>query len=895
MPDKIMLLDGHSLLNRAFYGLPDLTNADGLHTNAVLGFLNIMLKYIEEEQPTHLLVAFDRKEPTFRHLRYEAYKGTRKPMPAELHQQVPLTKEVMAAMEIPVVTRAGIEADDILGTIGHTAEKEGYEVVIVSGDRDLLQLATDHVKIKIPKTKAGGTVTEDYHAADVKALYGVTPLEFIDMKGLMGDPSDNIPGVPGIGEKTAAKIIGTWHSIENAYSHIEEIKPKKARENLETYYDQALLSKELATIRLDCSLDYDFQNARLGLLFTADAYSLFKKLEFKSLFKYFEADQKEENSLKVQLVKDPEEIQELLKTLPSAGSCTDSCPFAPGSVSGNSRTGLGLVGKSGDFKALSLTQGDKCRVILAGNSFSEDMARVMIRDLLMAGVALSVLDYKALLHFTEEARDYETLIDDAGLMAYLINPLKSSYDYDDLAGDWLNMVTHSRKELCGKKAFSEVFDPEDEKLLHAAGLLSYVPAHVTGILKEKLRELNMDRLYEEIEKPVAPTLYDMEKYGIAVQKDALKDYGDQLVGRIQELEESIHKKAGKVFNINSPKQLGVILFEDLKMPFAKKTKTGYSTGAEILEKLAPDYPIVEEILEYRQLSKLKSTYADGLAAFIREDGRIHGKFHQKVTATGRLSSSDPNLQNIPIRMPLGRAIRKVFVPEPGYLFISADYSQIELRVLAHMADDENLIAAYQNNADIHTATASQVFGVPVEEVTPLLRRNAKAVNFGIVYGISAFGLSQDLGITRKEATDYIKKYFKTYPGIKAYLDGNVEKARKTGITRTLYGRIRPIPELSSSNFMTRNFGERAAMNSSIQGTAADIIKIAMIRVSRRLREEGLASRLILQIHDELLIETKEEEADLVAGILSEEMTGAAELKVPLIIDIEKGYNWYDAK
>ena len=492
-------------------------------------------------------------------------------------------------------------------------------------------------------------------------------------------------------------------------------------------------------------------------------------------------------------------------------------------------------------------------------------------------------------------REYENQIEDTGIQAYLLNPLQSSYDYDDIARNYLDLVVPSRKEVCGKKQLEDIFAREDEKTVHLAGLLSYIPYLAEPILYERIKEYGMETLYLEIERPTAPTLYDMEKYGISVEKDALKEYGEQLTGRIAELEQSIHQQAGKEFNINSPKQLGVILFEDLKMPFAKKTKTGYSTNADILEKLAPDYPIVSDILEYRQLTKLKSTYADGLATFIQDDGKIHGIFHQKVTATGRLSSSDPNLQNIPIRMPLGRAIRKVFVPEPGYVFVSADYSQIELRVLAHMAKDQNLIDAYQHDADIHTTTASQVFGVPMEKVTPLLRRNAKAVNFGIVYGISAFGLSQDLNISRKEANEYIERYFATYPGIKKYLDGNVTFAKEKGYVTTMYGRIRPIPELSSSNFMQRSFGERAAMNSSIQGTAADIIKIAMVRVSWRLREEKLESRLILQIHDELLIETKKEEVEQIRKILREEMMGAARLSVPLSIDIEEGNTWYEAK
>lgn len=876
--NKIMLLDGHSLLNRAFYGLPDLTNAEGKHTNAVLGFLNIMLRYMEEEKPTHLLAAFDRKEPTFRHLRFKDYKGTRKPMPAELHEQVSLMKEVLASMGIPVVTQAGIEADDILGTIGREAEAAGFSVVIVSGDRDLLQLATDHTKIKIPKTKAGGTVTEDYYASDVEKLYGVTPTEFIDMKGLMGDSSDNIPGVPGIGEKTAAKLIQGYHSIENAHTHIEEVKPAKARNNLEEYYEQALLSKELATIKTDCALEYHFRDAVAGDIFTKEAYHLFKKLELKSLFKYFEEEQKEKNELNVTVTG---ELVEADAVFAAAGE--------------EKVVGLGLIGSSGTCRGISLSWEDHTTLLLTGGMLTEGQLADCLLELLKEGVTFAVPDYKALLHFDGRFREYEEQIEDVGLLAYLLNPLQSAYDYDDIARDYLDMVVPSRKEVCGKEELAAVFSADNEKAVNLAGLLSFVPWKAYPVLRNRVAEQGMEELYLQIERPTTATLYDMERYGISVEKEALSEYGQQLTGRISELEASIHAQAGKDFNINSPKQLGVILFEDLKMPYAKKTKTGYSTNADILEKLAPDYPIVSDILEYRQLTKLKSTYADGLAAFIGEDGKIHGVFHQKVTATGRLSSSDPNLQNIPIRMPLGRAIRKVFVPEPGYVFVSADYSQIELRVLAHMADDQNLIDAYRHNADIHTATASQVFGVPVEEVTPLLRRSAKAVNFGIVYGISAFGLSQDLNVSRKEANEYIERYFATYPGIKTYLDGNVAFAKEHGYVKTLYGRIRPIPELSSSNFMQRSFGERAAMNSSIQGTAADIIKIAMIRVSRRLREEGLASRLILQIHDELLIETKEEEKAEVYKILKEEMMGAASLRVPLIVDIEEGNNWYEAK
>lgn len=879
MAEKIMLLDGHSLINRAFYGLPDLTNAKGQHTNAVLGFLNIMLKYVEEEQPTHLLVAFDRKEPTFRHIQYKEYKGNRKSMPEELREQVPLTKSILESMEIPVITQAGVEADDILGTIAYKAQDTGMEAVIVSGDRDLLQLATDHIKIKLPKTKGGKTITENYYEADFIESYGVTPKEFIDMKGLMGDASDNIPGVPGIGEKTAAKIIKEYHTIENAYAHIEEVKPTKAKNNLKEYYDQAIMSKELAAIKTDCTLEYDFTDAVIGKLFTKDAYQLLKSLELKSLLKYFDEDQKTEETLKVKVINDFAEAESYFVELSKAAD----------------HFGLGVIGDRRGSKGISVTSKDETVLILCEGMIKIGYLMDRICDALENGCILWCLDYKELLHIDERLNQWEANVEDAGLMAYLVNPLQSSYDYDDLARDYLSMTLPAKKEVCKKQTIGEAFDADHSEMIQLAAYLSMVPYQVRTILSDKLDDLRLMELYRKIEKPTVYPLYLMEKYGIRVEKEALWKYGEQLNGRIEELEQLIYKQAGKEFNINSPKQLGVILFEDLKMPFAKKTKTGYSTSAEILDKLAPDYPIVKDILEYRQLTKLKSTYAVGLSAFIEEDGKIRSIFHQKVTATGRLSSSDPNLQNIPIRMPLGRAIRKVFIPEPGYVFVSADYSQIELRILAHMANDNNLIDAYKHDADIHTATAAQVFGVPIGEVTPLLRRNAKAVNFGIVYGISAFGLSQDLNITRKEASDYIERYFETYPGIKEYLDQNVEFAKEHGFVKTLYGRMRPIPELSSSNFMQRSFGERAAMNSSIQGTAADIIKIAMIRVTKRMQEEKLSSRLILQIHDELLIETKEDEVEIVEKILKEEMMSAADLKVPLIVDISKGNNWYEAK
>lgn len=878
MMKTLMLIDGHSILNRAFYGLPDFTNQNGVHTGAILGFFNMMYKYLDEEKAGYLLVAFDRKEPTFRHKKFEAYKGTRKPMPKELHEQVPLLKEILKAMNIPVLERPGYEADDILGTIAGEGEKEGFEVVILSGDRDLLQLATSHVKIKIPKTKATGTITEDYFEKDVIEAYGVTPTEFIDLKGLMGDTADNIPGVPGIGEKTAGKIITTFHSIENAYDHIEEVMPKRAQNNLREYYDQALLSKELATIKTDCELSYQLEDAILQDIYTKEAYELLKELQLKSLMKRFDIEEEPEFILSCQMIDDMEEAEQIFSK--AASSSMIGFQFVV-----EEKKCLGL--------SLSYEQGIAYFIPVAG-FIGEDYLNQKMTELIRSVPKAAAMYVKESLFYLGVTEEDHSLFD-TEVAAYLLNPLKDSYQYEEIARDYLSVTLPGKTDLLGKTALSVGLDSEKDKTLQVLGYLSQVPMLACPVLSDRLKEKEMDRLYKEIEMPTIFALFDMQKWGIRVEREALREYGEQLVDKIDELEQSIYELAGESFNINSPKQLGVILFEKLQLPFAKKTKTGYSTGVDVLEKLVPDYPIAEKILDYRHLTKLKSTYADGLIGYIGTDDRIHGIFNQTVTATGRISSTEPNLQNIPIRMPLGRAIRKVFVPEEGYVFVDADYSQIELRVLAHLSGDENLIRAYHQAQDIHAITASEVFDTPLEEITPLQRRNAKAVNFGIVYGISAFGLSEDLKITRKEASSYIEKYFHTYPQVKEFLDEMVAFAKKEGYVKTMFHRIRPIPELSSSNFMQRSFGERVAMNSPIQGTAADIIKIAMVRVNMRLKKENMKSRLILQIHDELLIEAAIEEKEKVRQILEEEMSGACTLKVPLEIDIEEGNSWYDAK
>ncbi|WP_456081776.1 DNA polymerase I [Mediterraneibacter sp.] len=871
MREKIVLIDGHSILNRAFYGVPDLTNSEGLHTNAVYGFLNIMFKILDEEKPEYLTVTFDVHAPTFRHEMYQEYKGTRKPMAEELRQQVPVIKEVLKAMNIEIIEQAGLEADDLLGTISHQCEKEGLDVSIISGDRDTLQLATEHIKVRIPKTKQGKTEIEDYLAADVKERYGVTPTEFIDVKALMGDTSDNIPGVPGIGEKTATKIIQEYKTIENAYEHVEELKPPRASKNLKEFWEQAQMSKTLATIKLDAETGFDLKGARHGNPYTKEAHELFQKLQFKNLLGRFDVETSA-NDVEAAFceVTGKAAIEKIFKEAEKAGKVGVAFSRDEGNV-------LPLFAHPSGIGRIALCYAEKKTVTIPCDmEIDFETLAGMISDLAGKVKVFSMCGLKEYLNYLPQAKRENSF--DVIVAAYLLNPLKSDYDYEDVAREQLGLLIDEKAEESTKACYE-----------------AYTAYMAVEPLNRKMEEAGMTELFREIEMPLVFTLYEMEQAGIRVEGEALKVYGDQLGSRIVELEKEIYDMAGETFNINSPKQLGVILFEKLEMPHAKKTKTGYSTAADVLDKLAPEYPIVAKILEYRQLTKLKSTYADGLATFIGPDGRIHGKFNQTITATGRISSTEPNLQNIPVRMELGRLIRKVFVPKEGCVFVDADYSQIELRILAHCSGDEQLIQAYREARDIHRMTASQVFHVPFDEVTDLQRRNAKAVNFGIVYGISSFGLSQDLSITRKEAAKYIEHYFETYPGIKTFLDQCVVDAKEKGYAVTLFGRRRPVPELKSSNFMQRSFGERVAMNAPIQGTAADIIKIAMIRVSDELKKQNMKSRMILQVHDELLIEAAEEEVDEVKKILKEEMEHAASLSVPLLADMHTGKNWYEAK
>ena len=879
---KLVLIDGHSILNRAFYGVPDLTNAAGLHTNAIYGFLNILFKILDEESPDYLTVAFDVKAPTFRHEMFKEYKGTRKPMPEELREQVPVMKEVLQAMGIRIIEQAGYEADDLLGTIAKRAEAEGIDVSLVSGDRDLLQIATDRIRIRIPKTKGGRTEIENYYAADVEAKYQVNPVQFIDLKALMGDTADNIPGVPKVGEKTATDLMVQFGSLDGIYEHIDEVTKKSVKESLIQNKDLAYLSRELATIKLDSPLTYTLEEARVGNFFNEASYILFKKLEFKNLLNKFEKGvSNEEISASFHLVENLAEVEALFTRVLSDK---------------DRQIGLKVVkeaGRHGELLGVALhLQEEGSFLVLKQGFLTEDYLKEKIA-LLGAQCRIATADIKSEYAYLQ-AQDTDRFFD-VILAAYLLNPLKNDYTVEDIANEYLNLMLPEKGQAFGRLSFKDALNEKPEDFLKYCCFEAYVCAQAAVCLQQKLEETQMDRLMREIEMPLTLVLFSMEEEGIRVNPEALKDYGEALSGKITELEQEIYSEAGCEFNINSPKQLGEILFEKMELPGGKKTKTGYSTAADVLEKLSGEYPVVKHILEYRGLTKLKSTYADGLAAYIEDENRIHSTFNQTITATGRISSTEPNLQNIPIRMELGRQIRKVFIPKDGYCFMDADYSQIELRVLASMSGDERLIEAYRSHADIHRTTASQVFHIPFEEVTDLQRRNAKAVNFGIVYGISSFGLSEDLSISRKEAAAYIEQYFETYPQVKQFIDSLVKDAKKNGYAVTLYGRRRPVPELFSSNFMQRSFGERVAMNSPIQGTAADIIKIAMIRVFERLKKEGLKSKLILQVHDELLIETALEEEEQVRMILEEEMVHASSLAVELEIDLHVGINWYEAK
>jgi DNA polymerase-1 len=878
MKDKLLLIDGNSIMNRAFYGIPLLTNSEGLYTNAVYGFLNILSKSIEEENASHIVVAFDLKAPTFRHNMYSEYKGNRKGMPDELRPQMGIIKEILRSMNISISELEGYEADDILGTLATTGEDEGMDVTILSGDRDMLQLATDNTKISIPKTKKGTTTIENYFKKDVFELYSVTPDEFIDVKGLMGDTSDNIPGIPGIGEKTAIKIIKEFHSIENAYNNVDKLTTRIANKITE-HYEIALISKELATICKDCDVNVEIQSCKTDNLYNEQSYELFKKYEFKSLLNKFDDVQTTDNSLDLNIIK------------------IDKIDNLQNVIKDTTQIGYNLITDE-EVTILTLTCNGTDVYYIDNKSEQKEELYSFIIDLLNnTNINKITHNLKEQLHALDiDLATNNLSIYDLSLASYILNPIKDSYNIDDIAKDYLSIMYSTNEEIFGKgKSKKTILEIDEEVIIDYYCKGSQILYSSFEVIIKKLEEFNLTDLYFNIELPLLYVLKSVETIGMKVDANSLKEYGEKLQLRIDELQVKIYEDAGETFNINSPKQLGVVLFEKLELPIIKKTKTSYSTAADVLEKLKTSHTIIERIIEYRQLAKLKSTYADGLFEYIEDDSRIHSNFNQKVTSTGRISSTEPNLQNIPIKLELGREIRKVFIPEDDYIFIDADYSQIELRLLAHLSDDESFINAFNNNLDIHRITASQVFYVPFEEVTDLQRRNAKAVNFGIVYGISAYGLSQDLNITRKEADEYIKNYFSKYPKVKSFLDTCIVDAKEKGYVTTMYNRIRMIPELKASNFMQRSFGERVAMNTPIQGSAADIIKIAMINVYNALNSQNLKSRLILQVHDELLIEAHKDEVDIVNELLIKEMENAVSLKVPLTVDSNTGQSWYDAK
>jgi len=938
---KLLLVDGHSILNRAFYGMPDLTNAKGVHTGAVYGFLNILFSQIDELQPDYLTVAFDVHAPTFRHEAYAEYKGTRKSMPEELREQVPLMKKMLTAMGIPICEQAGLEADDILGTLAKKAQAVDMDVVLLSGDRDLLQIATDRICIRIPRTRKGQTVIDDFREAQVLETYGVTPLQFIEVKALMGDASDNIPGVPKVGEKTATQLIREFGSVDGVYEHLDEVKKPALHKTLAENEDKARMSLFLTAIKTDCDVELDMEKAAAGGYYTKEAFELCTELGFKNILPRFDRDVVEETAGGFEPLEIVEEkaLAQMKDTLLSkirsgqemvigvwpvldfpgygmespavlTGVGISSSPAGAKSADGN---WFIRTDSTGENNAAVLSFLKELRTAVRESSPASDSRETSAASDLKesstasgskenTGSMLAVFGQKghmflwgidAEAEFSEGIRMEGIL--DLLVGSYLVNPLKSDYEIEDVASEYLGISLQGAKSLFGKKTWAQAFGEEPGAVISYACRAADAIRQAAPLVRRKLQESGMWELYTKIERPLTFILSDMESLGIRIQPEALKAYSDSLGGRIDELEQQIYRETGETFNIASPKQLGEVLFEKMGLPGGKKTKTGYSTAAGVLEKLAPDYPVVNDILEYRGLTKLRSTYADGLMAYVADDRRIHTTLRQTITATGRISSTDPNLQNIPMKTDLGRQIRKAFIPREGYTFTDADYSQIELRILAHMSGDPGLIEAYRENEDIHRITASKVFHTPIDEVTPLQRRNAKAVNFGIVYGISSFGLSQGLSISRAEAAEYIKAYFKTYPGIKIFLDGLVSSAKKEGYAITMYGRRRPVPELSSSNFMQRSFGERVAMNSPIQGSAADIMKIAMIRVWERLEREKLQSRLILQIHDELLIETAPGEEETVRRILEEEMEHAADLSVRLETDVHSGADWYMAK
>lgn len=901
---KIVLIDGNSILNRAFYGIMGnkmLTTPDGKYTNAVYGFLAILFKVLEDIEPEYLMVTFDLKAPTARHKLYDGYKATRKGMPNELAEQMPILKDILKSMNIKVIEKEGYEADDVLGTMAKRAEKDGFDVTIVSGDRDTFQLTSNRVKVRIPHTKMGKTETETFGREEVLKKYGVTPKQLIEVKGLQGDTSDNIPGVPGIGEKTALDLVKKYKTIDGIYEAIEkgedDLKPK-ARERLLENKELAMLSRTLGTINLEVPIEENLEEFKIKEWNKEEVFSKFKELNFNRFIDRFNLKSEEgpkqnlAELFEIKTLNTQNEIKDLLEKI------QNKLVFMLGT-------------EKVEQENLIIKKQIKSIYIYIDNTvyeikFNTNEEFISYFKTIFENENIQKYSYRlneTYVLLMQNGIYLKEIKFDTEIAAYLLNPSNGKYKLDELANQYLSIDIPEYLEFVGAKQQKEtqmtLFSQDEmnvdfEKYQNA--IYMYTIAKLAEIMNKKLEEINSLKLFENIEMPLIKVLAEMQYEGIYVDKQELVSFGVKLKEDIEVIKQEIYKLAGEEFNINSTLQLGNILFEKLKLPVYKKTKKGYSTDVDILEKLKPEHPIIEKILEYRGFMKLNSTYIEGLIVYINEyTHKIHSYFHQTITATGRISSTEPNLQNIPTRAEQGKQIKKAFKAQEGNIFIDADYSQIELRILAHISNDTNMREAFLNEEDIHKQVASKVFNVPLEEVTKEQRTAAKAVNFGIVYGISGFGLAEQLGISRKKAEQYIEQYLEKYKGVKEFMDRIVEKAKEQGYVETLFHRRRYIPELSSNNYMVRQFGARAAMNTPIQGTAADIMKIAMIEVNKKLEEEKLNAKLILQIHDELLIECKIEEKEEVKKILKESMENAVKLSIPLEVEVSEASNWYDVK
>ncbi len=907
---KLVVIDGNSILNRAFYGIMSskmLQTADGTYTNAVYGFLAILFKLLEDVNPDYMAVAFDVKHPTKRHEMYKEYKGTRKGMPDELASQMPIIKDVLKAMNITVIEKEGYEADDILGTLAKYSEKKGMEVILLTGDRDSFQLVSDNIIIRMPRTKGGKTETENFDKSKILEVYGIEPKQLIEVKGLMGDSSDNIPGVPGVGEKTALNLIKEYHTIDEIYERLEageQIAKGKLKENLENNKDLAILSRELGRIDVNAPIDKELSNLKVKEWNYELVLEIFKKLRFNRYIDRFNLEQKvqkSENKSEIknesqelfeyeELKKEDKKISEVLRNIEN-----EKIMYYYFETEEHKEDNSLIIKEKIKYVNIYIEKENKVYNI----EFSKEILKKVFenKEILKCGHKIK-RDYILL---KQNDITPENMMYDAEIALYVINSISGAYSIEEIANQYLNLDISNFYAEENSEVQTSLFDIETEqeevlKRNFKFAVYSYVLGKTREKILDKLKKIESLELFQNIEMPIAEILASMQWEGMYIDEKELIKYGNNLKKHIEELRIDIYNLAGEEFNINSPKQLGTILFDKLNLKPTKKTKSGYSTDVDALEKIKGSHPIIEKILEYRQIAKLNSTYVEGMFPFINiKTGRIHTFFHQTVTATGRLSSTEPNLQNIPTRSELGKKLRKAFKAGNGKVFVDADYSQVELRILAHMANDETMISAFNSGADIHTISASQVFKVPVEEVSKQLRSKAKAVNFGIVYGISEFGLAEQIDIKRNEAKQYIEQYLETYHGIRDYMKNIVEEAKEKGYVSTLFGRRRYIPELKSKNYMVRKFGDRAAMNTPIQGTAADIMKIAMINVYNELKANNLKSKIVLQIHDELIIETLNEEKEEVKEILKNQMEKAANLLVPLNVEVEEGKNWYQAK